>query len=554
MDDETRVDWREWGPAAFAEAADAEQPLLLSLSATWCAGCHEMDAETYAEPRIAANVNDDFVPVRVDVDRHPRVRERYNVGGFPSTVFATPAGTILSGAGYLGPDGMRQVLDSVREAWADRGSDAGRVPRALADDPTPVGELSPAIEAYLAGQLGEKYDDIHAGWGDDAKFPLPRTVEFALKRERSQALRTLDAVRDHLLDSVSGGFYRYASGRDWSGVHHEKLLDVNAALVRAFADAYLYTGDDAYRRPAERTIDFLTDDLWTGVAVGGSVGPASGSDYYALDAEGRAEARQPRVDLTAYAGGNALAAEAMLTYAGYTDDASAKRYAERLLDFLESELIDADGAVTHHRTGDERGESLLLGDHARVVAAFARAQQVLGEGLDVAEAVADRTIAELHEGGSFLDGPREGPGLLDRPFRPLDDNVEMAGALCDLAVLSGEPRYREVARETVEAFAGAADRIGVQAADYGAVAARLCRDPLVVAVADDPESDLHRAALRVADHEKVVVPNADSLLADRDLERGTATVLVGETALSASTPDELMAQVSAATRRHDADN
>ncbi|WP_224449039.1 DUF255 domain-containing protein [Haloprofundus salilacus] len=554
MDDETRVEWREWGPVAFAEAAETERPLLLSLSATWCAGCHEMDAETYAEPRIAANVNDDFVPVRIDVDRHPRVRERYNVGGFPSTVFATPSGAILSGAGYLGPDGMRQVLDSVREAWAERGADGGRVPRALADEPTPAGDLSPAVEAYLAGQLGEKYDDVHAGWGDDAKFPLPRTVEFALKRERNQALRTLDAVRDHLFDDVSGGFFRYASGRDWSGVHHEKLLDTNAALVRTFADAYLYTGDDAYRRPAKRTIDFLTDDLWTGVAVGGSVGPAAGSDYYALSADERAEARQPRVDLTAYAGGNALAAEAMLTYAGYTDDADAERYAERVLDFLETDLVDDEGAVTHYRAGDDVGERLLLGDHARVVGAFARAQQVLGEGLGVAEAVADRAIAELHDRGSFLDGPGEGPGLLDRPFRPLDDNVEMAGALCDLAVLSGNPKYREVARETVEAFAGAADRIGVQAADYGAVAARLCRDPLVVAVADDPGSDLHRAALRVADHEKIVVPDADALFDGRDgvdayLDRGTAAVLVGETVLSASTPEELMAQVSAATSR-----
>ncbi len=548
MDDETRVEWREWGPAAFAEAAEAEQPLLLSLSATWCAGCHEMDVETYAEPRIAANVNDDFVPVRIDVDRQPRVRERYNMGGFPSTVFATPSGAVISGAGYLGPEGMRQVLDSVRETWADRGSDAGRVPRALGGDPTPVGDLSPAIEAYLAGQLGEKYDDVHAGWGDDAKFPLPRTVEFALKRDRSQALRTLDAVRDHLFDDVSGGFFRYASGRDWSGVHHEKLLDTNAALVRAFANAYLYTGDDAYRRPAERTIGFLTDDLWTGVAVGGSVGPAAGRDYYSLPADDRAETTQPRVDLTAFAGGNALAADAMLTYAGYTDDERAREYAERVLDFLETDLVDDDGTVTHYRGGDDVGESLLVGDHARVVAAFTRAQQVLGEGLGVAERVADRAIAELRDDGSFLDGPREGPGLLDRPFRPLDDNVEMAGALCDLAVLAGDDRYREVARGTVEAFAGAADRIGVQAADYGAVAARLCGDPLVVAVADDPGSDLHRAALRVADHEKIVVPDADVLLDDRDLERGTATVLVGETALSASTPDELMARVSAATQ------
>jgi hypothetical protein len=544
MNDQTRVEWREWGQAAFDEAQESNKPVLLSLSATWCAGCHEMDTETYAEPRIAANVNDGFVPIRVDVDRHPRVRERYNMGGFPTTAFLTPEGKLLTGAMYLGPDGMRQVLDRVREMWDAKGSEAGRVPRALAGNETPAGEVTPAIEEHLAGQLSEKYDPQFAGWGSDAKFPMPRTVEFALKRERDQALRTLDAVRDHLLDDVAGGFFRYAGTHDWSDVHHEKLVDTNAALVRAFANAYLYTGDEAYRQPAERTVDYLTDDLWTGLAVGGSQGPAEGREYYLLDADDRAEARKPRTDLTVFAGGNALVADALLTYHAYTDDEHAREYAERVLDSLRTDLVggegDDEGVVTHFVAGEDVGESLLLEDHARVVAAYCRAQQVLGEGLDVARAVADAAIDELFDDGSFRDGPAEGPGMLDKPLRPIDANVEMADALLDLAVLADDDRYRDVAHDTVAAFAGAADRIGVQVAGYGGVAARLCRDPLVVAVADEVGSDLHRAALRIADHEKVVVPDATG----DDYEAGTAYLLDGEAVHPAETPEELMTTVA----------
>ncbi|WP_281244169.1 DUF255 domain-containing protein [Halogranum rubrum] len=544
MDDQTHVEWREWGQEAFDEAQESNKPVLLSLSATWCASCHEMDTETYAEPRIAANVNDGFVPVRVDVDRHPRVRERYNMGGFPTTAFLTPEGKLLTGAMYLGPDGMRQVLDRVREMWDAKGSEAGRVPRALAGNPTPAGEVTPAIEEHLAGQLGEKYDPQFAGWGSDAKFPMPRTVEFALKRERDQALRSLDAVRDHLLDDVAGGFFRYAANRDWSDVNHEKLLDTNAALVRAFANAYLYTGDEMYREPAAETIDYLTDDLWTGLAVGGSQGPAEGRDYYLLDAEERMEERRPRTDLTVFAGGNALAAEALLTYHAYTDDDHAREYAERILDSLQTDLVgrEREGVVTHYVAGDDVGESLLLEDHARVVAAFCRAEQVLGEGVDVARAVADVAIDELFDEGSFRDGRSEGPGMLDRPLRPIDSTVEMADALLDLALLTDDERYRDVARESVAAFAGAADRIGVQVASYGGVAARLCRDPLVVAVADDVGSDLHRAALRIADHEKVVIPDADDV--DDAYESGTAYLLDGDERRAAETPEELMATVA----------
>ena len=548
MTDETHVEWRDWGAEAFAEADERDCPVLLSLSATWCEGCHEMDAITYAEPRIAANVNEGFVPVRVDVDRHPRVRERYNMGGFPTTAFLTPEGELLTGAGYLDVDGMRQVLESVRQMWADKGREAGRVPRALDADLPPSGELTDAIESHLAGQIEAKYDEEYAGWGSDAKFPLPRTVEFALKRDRDRALRTLDAVRDHLADDVAGGFFRFAGTPDWGDVAYEKPIDTNAAVTRAFANAYLYTGDEAYLAPALDAVEFLTDDLWTGYGVGGSVGPGLGRAYYAASAADREDLDSPRRDLTVFAGGNALAADALLAVAAYTDDERAREYADRILGGLERDLIDADsGAVTHYRGSDEVGEADLLADAARVVSAYTRAAGVLGEGAAVARSVADRAIDRLRVDGSFVDGPRSGAGLLDRPFRPLDGNVEMATALLDLAALTGEERYETVARETAGSFAGATERLSVQVAGYGSLAGRLLRGTTVVAVGDEPGSDLHRAAWRVADHEKVVVPNAhrEDAPSPRSVPAGSAVVIAGEAVSEpAETPDELMARVS----------
>ncbi|WP_050033892.1 DUF255 domain-containing protein [Halorubrum halophilum] len=548
MTDETHVEWRDWGAEAFAEADDRDCPVLLSLSATWCEGCHEMDAITYAEPRIAANVNEGFVPVRVDVDRNPRVRERYNMGGFPTTAFLTPEGELLTGAGYLDVDGMRQVLESVRQMWADKGREAGRIPRALDADLPPSGEVTDAIESHLAGQIEAKYDEEYAGWGSDAKFPLSRTVEFALKRDRDRALRTLDAVRDHLADDVAGGFFRFAGTSDWGDVAYEKPIDTNAAVTRAFANAYLYTGDEAYLAPATDAVEFLTGDLWTGYGVGGSVGPGLGRAYYAASAADREDLDPPRRDLTVFAGGNALAADALLAIAAYTDDERAREYAERILDGLERDLIDADsGAVTHYRGSDEVGETDLLADAARVVSAYTRAAGVLGEGAEIASAVADRAIDRLRVDGSFVDGPRSGAGLLDRPFRPLDGNVEMATALLDLAALTGEERYETVARETGEAFAGATERLSVQVAGYGSLAGRLLRGSTVVAVGDEPGSDLHRAAWRVADHEKVVVPNAhrEDAPTPQSVPAGSAVVLAGDAASEpAETPDELMTRVS----------
>ena len=535
----TRVEWRAWGADAFAEADATETPILLSLSATWCGACHEMDARTYSEPRIAANINDSFVPIRVDVDRNPRVRERYNMGGFPTTAFLTPTGELLTGATYLGPDGMRSIVDRIRQVWDEKGSAAGRVPRAVADEPTPADDLDTRIEEHIAGQLTEQFDPHHGGWGTDAKFPLPRTIEFALKREPQQARQTLDAIAQHLYDTIDGGFFRFATERDWSDVRHEKVLETNAALVRAFANGYLYTGEEAYREPAGATIDYLTGTLWTGAAIGGSQGPGQGASYYSGDADDRADQPGPRTDLTVFAGGNALAADALLTYYAYTDDDHAREYAERILAAVESDLIDTDsGVVTHYRTDDAVGEADLLADAARVVTAWSTARQVLGDDdyTAVATAVADNALETLGDGAAFRDGPASGDGLCDRPLRPIDTGTEFAEGLLDLAAITGEDRYREAAIDAVEAFAGAWDRIGVQVAHYGSIAARLTGGDLVVDVGDPAGSDLHRAALRIADHEAVVVPDA------ADVEPGTARVRGSDTA--ATTPEELMAQVS----------
>jgi uncharacterized protein YyaL (SSP411 family) len=500
--DATKVEWREWGQDAFNVADRAAKPVLLALVTPWSAECREMDTTTYAEPRIAANINDGFVPVRVDADRHPRVRERYNMGGFPSTVFLTPSGNVLTGATLLGVDGFRGILDSVRKTWDSKGEKAGSTPRALQDDPTPAGDIDARIEEHMVEQLLGTFDEEFGGWGSDVKFPLPRTIEFALVRAPDQATRTLEAIQTHLLDTYDGGFYRYARNRNWGGARREKLADENAALVRAFAHGYRYTGEESYREAAERGVEFLTTTLWTGDAVGASQG--GDESYFTLEPADREDADPPSVDDTVLADRNGLAVDALLRYVAYTDDADATRYARQAREHVCETLVDG-GEVTHYRDGDDSGESGLLLDQARLLAGLTTSWAVLGEP-GPAVAVADWTVEQLQTSeGAFRDGPAEGPGLLDRPLYPLDSGIEAADALLDLALLTGEVRYQQAARQAVEAFAGAGERMGVEVAGYAMVAARL-RDPRCIQVATAPGSDLHRAALRLADHETVVAP------------------------------------------------
>ncbi|WP_247728411.1 DUF255 domain-containing protein [Halovivax limisalsi] len=526
MSAESRVEWREWGPRPFVLAESTDRPILLSLTASWCRPCASMDATTYADPRIAASINDRFVPVRVDADRRPRVRDRYNAGGFPSTVFLTPDGEIIEAVTYLDPDALRSTLDHVESTWQDRGDAAGTVPETLPSDGTPKGTLAESILDRAYQTLRSANDERAGGWGGAPKFPLPAAIEFLLGRDDAMAQSALDAVRTGLA-SPDGGFYRFAHERDWSDPQREIRLEDTAALIRAFANAYLHTGAERYRSTAERAIEFATGTLWVEPSAETGRNDGAFANAVAGDATDDADFDADRgrsIDRTVYAGVNGLAIDALSSHAAYTDHERAREFAQRALATVRHDLLE-DGVVDH-RLDAPRDEATrcLLADQTRVCRALLSARSVFGwETIPAARRVADVTIDRLRdeETGSVLDGPRSETGLLSRPLRPLEANAELASVLLDLSVLTGEEAYRADGRAILEAFAGASDTIGVRSCGYPSAVGRYLHDPLIVRVGAPAGSDLHRAAFRVADHRKIVVPNAPSVPDDAArVERG----------------------------------
>jgi uncharacterized protein YyaL (SSP411 family) len=113
------IEWRPWGRAAFSEARRLQRPVLLSLSAVWCHWCHVMDETSYSDSRVIDRVNRSFVPIRVDNDRNPDVNRRYNMGGWPTTAFLTPGGQIVTGATYVPPGQLLQLLERVKAFFAE---------------------------------------------------------------------------------------------------------------------------------------------------------------------------------------------------------------------------------------------------------------------------------------------------------------------------------------------------------------------------------------------------------------------------------------------------
>jgi uncharacterized protein YyaL (SSP411 family) len=293
---ENPVDWREWGEDAFAEARERDVPVLVSVGYAACHWCHVMAHESFEDEATAAEMNAGFVCVKVDREERPDVDSVYMAatqaltgsGGWPMTVFTTPAGRPFYCGTYFPPrpaHGMpafRQVLAAVGNAWRTQRAEleaAGAQIVGAISSRLDLGAPSPLTADVLdraVTALGARYDAERGGFGRAPKFPPSMVLEFLLRTSArtgdDRALRmargTLEAMaRGGIYDQLAGGFARYSVDAGWVVPHFEKMLYDNALLLRDYVHLWRATGDRWARRVADETAAFLVRDL--GTAEGG---------------------------------------------------------------------------------------------------------------------------------------------------------------------------------------------------------------------------------------------------------------------------------------------
>lgn len=126
--DGTAVGLVRWTAAesAAATARAAGKPILYDFTAQWCGPCKMLDADGWADAKVAALVNDAFVPARVvdrarEDGRNPpwidELQRRYGVNAFPTLVVAAPDGKQIAVArGYSGKQKLTEFLEGARGA------------------------------------------------------------------------------------------------------------------------------------------------------------------------------------------------------------------------------------------------------------------------------------------------------------------------------------------------------------------------------------------------------------------------------------------------------
>jgi uncharacterized protein YyaL (SSP411 family) len=466
------VHWQPWDAAALAEARARDRPILLSVGYAACHWCHVMAHESFENPAIAALMNAHFVNIKVDREERPDLDQLYQHalallgqhGGWPLTMFLTPAGEPFWGGTYFPPEarygrpGLPEVLETVARIWRDDRDKVTSNTTALRDalarlaTPARPEALSPAFVAQSAQRLVQAFDTVHGGFAGAPKFPQAPVLHLLWRQAlatgdpgmRQAVLHTLTNIcQGGIYDHLAGGFARYSVDALWLVPHFEKMLYDNAQLIALLSDAAADTGNPLFAARIAETVGWLEREMLVGDAFASSLDADSEGEegrFYVWDA----------AEIDRLLGPDAAAFR--LAY-GVTDAGNwegrtiLNRLHQRALGPAPAEAeLRASAevllAARERRVRPGRDDKILADWNGLAIAALTRASAVLRrpEWLERAAAAFAFVCRNMMSRDRLAHSWRAGRGL-DLAF--LDDYAQMAAAALALFEHTNRPEYLE---------------------------------------------------------------------------------------------------------------
>ena len=470
------VNWFPWSEETLALAKKKNKLIFLSIGYSTCHWCHVMERESFENKEIAKFLNQHFIAIKVDRERHPDVDEAYMLavrlvagrGGWPMSSFLAPDGKPFYGATYLPPDIFIDLLQKIHLTWLEEPEVILKQSEELSALVTQIMKNTNDLESFgintiqqTANNLLSRLNPLTGGFGEAPKFPNEPALLFLLQiatRDSNKPLNkdlasTLDLMsQGGIYDQIGGGFHRYATDDIWLIPHFEKMLYNQAQLSQVYLHAYRITAKDNYARIARQILDYVLTEMTS----------SEGGFYSATDAdsegvEGKYFVWQPdkiretlspedadlAIDLFAitekgnFDGRNVLHLPVSLREYALNHHLSYQALTHRI-DRIRTQLVE----VRKQRIPPLRDDKILLAMNGMMISTLTLAADVLNEPRYKIAAVRTGNLLwdKLWHNGSlfrvYLDGRHSIPAKLD-------DYAYFIQALLDLYDIDGNPVWHQ---------------------------------------------------------------------------------------------------------------
>ncbi|MDA0709863.1 MAG: DUF255 domain-containing protein [bacterium] len=428
------VRWRTWSERDSARILN--KPIMLFLYEQRSFWCRDLSRRCFEELPLASEVMRLSWPIMADADRQPDLLARFGRGGLPTLAFLRPNGDWISGATYLDPEDLEDLLRRVSflfdnpDLMADLEVQRGELRRreALAIQRNPRPEIAPsnALVQRLLDSL-----EVSAQRGYEVA-PEGALALFEARGSVGQIERTLSTRLD-----PDGSFTLYSFTPDGRVRDREKHLALNASFL-------ITLGHVGQTRPE--------------IAAAGRLLRRTLTDSYRQDGlfcAGYASFETPEGiprDPTIYAGWNGLAISGLVAdYRGGDDLAVAQQTLARLV----TEFRREDGLFRHVRGQDT---ALYLEDQAFIARAALDIFKISGDAkiLQLAKDLADGMLSRFGDPSGALRDREQA----DHPYYPVSDRWVpsacgvAAQVFVRLGAHTGEDRYRAAANRLLRATIG----------------------------------------------------------------------------------------------------
>jgi thiol:disulfide interchange protein len=105
------IEWQSFA-VGMTRGKSENKKVFLHFYADWCATCKLMKEKTFKDPGVIASLNENFIPVKVNVDEEREASAMFKVRLLPDTWFIAENKKIIGHRpGYISPEQLKAILN-----------------------------------------------------------------------------------------------------------------------------------------------------------------------------------------------------------------------------------------------------------------------------------------------------------------------------------------------------------------------------------------------------------------------------------------------------------